>query len=80
MVLHYFFWPGLKSDVVKFCRSCHTCQVSGKPNQVIPTAPLKLIPAVRETFEHVDVDTSLIVLVPYPKPSQVTKHAHHVVC
>ncbi|KAL4005472.1 hypothetical protein ACER0C_005185 [Sarotherodon galilaeus] len=31
-VLCYFFWPGLRSDAVNFCRSCHTCQLTGKPN------------------------------------------------
>ncbi len=55
-ILRYFFWPGLKSDVVKFCRSCHTFQVSGKPNQKIPAAPLHPIPVVGEPFEHIIVD------------------------
>lgn len=41
---------------MKFCRSCHTCQVSGKPNQVIPAAPLKPIPVIEEPFEHVIID------------------------
>ncbi|CAI5657199.1 unnamed protein product [Oreochromis niloticus] len=40
-VLRYFFWPGLKSDVVKFCRSCHTCQLAGKPNQWCLKSKLK---------------------------------------
>ena len=44
-ILSHFFWPGLQSDVAKFCRSCHACQVVGKPNQKIPAAPLKPIPA-----------------------------------
>lgn len=26
-ILCYFFWPGIKSDVVQYCRSCHVCQV-----------------------------------------------------
>lgn len=42
--------------MVDFCRSCHTCQVSGKPNQTIPVAPLKPIPVMGEPFEHVIVD------------------------
>lgn len=33
-VLRYFFWPGLKTNVEKYCRSCHTCQITGKPNKV----------------------------------------------
>ena len=44
-VLRHFFWPGLKRDVVQFCKSCHVCQVIGKPNQTIPPAPLYPIPA-----------------------------------
>lgn len=55
-VLKYFFWPGLKSDVVKFCRSCHVCQVVRKPNQKIHPAPLHPIPAIGEPFERVILD------------------------
>lgn len=55
-VLQHFFWPGLKSDVIKYCKTCHICQVGGKPNQVVPPAPLCPIPAVGEPFERVLVD------------------------
>ena len=55
-ILRHFFWPGLKRDVAAFCRTCHTCRVTGKPNQVIPPAPLCPIPALGEPFEHVLVD------------------------
>ncbi len=34
-LLKHFFWPGLKSTVSQCCRSCHACQVAGKPNLVI---------------------------------------------
>ncbi len=40
-LMKHFFWPSMKSDVAKFCKSCHACQVAGKPNQVVPLAPLK---------------------------------------
>lgn len=30
-ILKQFFWPGIHSDVVTFCRACHVCQVAGKP-------------------------------------------------
>ena len=33
-VLKHFFWPGLKSDVVQYCLTCHVCQVVDKPHQV----------------------------------------------
>ncbi len=52
-ILRHFFWPSLKTDVANFC--C-TCQITGKPNQVIPPAPLVPIPVVGEPFEHVIVD------------------------
>ena len=51
-----FFWPGLRKDVVDYCRTCHTCQIVGKPNIVIPVAPLQPIPAFGEPFSRVIVD------------------------
>jgi hypothetical protein len=36
----HFWWPGIMKDVQSFCKSCHICQVAGKPNQKIPIAPL----------------------------------------
>ena len=55
-ILRHFFWPGLKRDVVNYCRTCHSCQITGKPNQVIPPAPLQPIPVASEPFEHVILD------------------------
>lgn len=55
-VLRHFFWPRIKSDVIKYCRSCHACQTVGKPNQVISPAPLKPIPAIGEPFERILLD------------------------
>ncbi len=69
-ILQHFFWPGLKRDVAKFCRTCHTCQITGKPNQVIPRAPLSPIPVMGEAFEEVLVDWLASVL--YRKQKQVT--------
>nr|XP_043896825.1 uncharacterized protein LOC122778793 [Solea senegalensis] len=55
-ILKHFFWPGMKKEVTRFCKTCSTCQVVGKPNQVVPPAPLHPIPAVGEPFERVLVD------------------------
>ncbi|XP_066518564.1 uncharacterized protein [Hoplias malabaricus] len=55
-ILRHFFWPGLKSDVSNFCRSCHVCQLVGKPNQSIPSAPLHPIPVMGEPFEKILLD------------------------
>lgn len=54
--MKHFFWPGLKSDVVSYCRSCATCQIVGKPNQGVPPAPLQPVPAMGESFEQIIVD------------------------
>uniref|UniRef100_A0A3B3R4L1 Gypsy retrotransposon integrase-like protein 1 n=1 Tax=Paramormyrops kingsleyae TaxID=1676925 RepID=A0A3B3R4L1_9TELE len=55
-LLAYFFWRGVNADVKRYCRSCHACQVVGKPNQTIASAPLRPIPAMGEPFEHVLID------------------------
>uniref|UniRef100_A0A8C1TD20 Gypsy retrotransposon integrase-like protein 1 n=1 Tax=Cyprinus carpio TaxID=7962 RepID=A0A8C1TD20_CYPCA len=71
-ILRHFFWPGLKRDVVRFCRICHICQLTGKPNQLIPPAPLSPIPVVGEAFEQVLVDC----VGPLPK----TKSGNQFLC
>uniref|UniRef100_A0A8C5DMZ9 Gypsy retrotransposon integrase-like protein 1 n=1 Tax=Gouania willdenowi TaxID=441366 RepID=A0A8C5DMZ9_GOUWI len=75
-ILRHFFWPGLKSDVVRHCRVCHWCQVSGKPNQIIPPAPLYPIPAVGEPFERVLVDC----VGPLPRTKSGNKFLVTVMC
>lgn len=56
LLFKHFFWPGMKSDVSKFCRSCHVWQIVVKPNQVIPPAPLCPILVIDQPFDHVIVD------------------------
>ena len=46
----------IRIDVSNYCRTCHTCQVTGKPNQKIPRAPLYPIPAVGEPFSRILID------------------------
>ena len=55
-ILNHFYWPGLKADVSNYCRSCHTCRVVGKPNQVIPKAGLQPIHAFDEPFSRIIID------------------------
>ncbi len=55
-MLRHFFWPGLKKDVAKYCRTYHVRQVAGKANSALPPAPLYPIPAVGEPFDRVIVD------------------------
>ena len=55
-ILNHFYWPGLKTDVSNYCRSYHTCQVVGKPNQVIPKAGLQPITAFDKPFSRIIID------------------------
>lgn len=55
-MFQHFFWPGLRKNVSEYCRTCHVCQMSGKPNQVIKPVPLKPIPAVHEPFKKIIID------------------------
>ena len=55
-IINHFYWPGLKSDVSKYCKTCHTCQMVGRPNQTIPKAQLQLIPAFDEPFSRILLD------------------------
>ena len=55
-ISQHFFWPGVKQDVVRFCKTCHVCQLTGKPNQTIPPAPLYPIPVIGQPFDHVIAD------------------------
>ena len=63
-----FFWPRMKFDVVKFIKNCHTCQVAGKPNEIIPRAPLNPIVVPHEPFHRIIIDC----VGPLPK----TKKGH----
>lgn len=49
-VLRHFFWPGLKTDTATFCRSCHVCQVTGKPNRKLTAVHCRLN-LVQETLK-----------------------------
>ncbi|XP_033761567.1 uncharacterized protein LOC117343335 [Pecten maximus] len=75
-VLTHFFWPKMKSDVAQYCRSCHICQVVGKPNQKIPCAPLQPIPACDEPFSQVIIDC----VGPLPKTRSGNEYLLTVMC
>uniref|UniRef100_A0A674N472 Gypsy retrotransposon integrase-like protein 1 n=1 Tax=Takifugu rubripes TaxID=31033 RepID=A0A674N472_TAKRU len=75
-ILRHFFWPGLKADVVRHCRPCHVCQVTGKPNQVVPPAPLCPIPMMGEPFERVMVDC----VGPLPKTKSGNQFLLTIMC
>ena len=75
-VLQHFFWPGLKRDVAKWCKECHTCQLGGKPNQNILQAPLHPIPAFDEPFSHIIIDC----VGPLPKTKSQNEYLLTIMC
>ena len=75
-ILNHFYWPGLKPDVSNYCCSCHTCQVVGKPNQVIPKAGLQPIPAFDEPFSRIIIDC----VGPLPKTKSGNEYLDYYVC
>ncbi len=52
----YLFWPGCKSSIAEFCRTCGVCQRSGNPNQKVPFALLQPVPVMAEPFERLILD------------------------
>ena len=75
-ILNHFYWPGLKSDVSKHCKSCHTCQMVGKPNQTIPKAHLQPIPAFEEPFSRIIIDC----VGPLPKTKSGCEYLLTIMC
>ncbi|XP_033100281.1 uncharacterized protein LOC117103773, partial [Anneissia japonica] len=55
-ISNHFYWPKLHKDVVHFCKTCHVCQIIGKPQPSIKPAPLIPIPVFEEPFSRVIVD------------------------
>ncbi|MDA3074185.1 DDE-type integrase/transposase/recombinase, partial [Campylobacter sp. JMF_10 EL2] len=75
-ILNHFYWPGIRQDVVNFCKSCHTCQLVGKPNQTIPKSPLQPIPAFEEPFSRIIIDC----VGPLPKTRSGCEYMLTIMC
>ena len=75
-LLDHFYWPQMKKDVSEFCRSCHTCQMVGKPNQSISHAPLHPIPAFGEPFSRIIIDC----VGPLPKTKSGNEFLLTIMC
>ena len=75
-VLNHFYWPHLRRDVSEYCKSCHVCQMVGKPNESIPAAPLKPIPACSEPFSEIIIDC----VGPLPKTKSGNQYLLTIMC
>ena len=54
-VLSNFYWPGVSSDVTRFCQSCDICQRT-IPRGRVPRVPLGKMPVIDVPFKRVAVD------------------------
>ena len=61
---------------MKYCKSCHKCQVVRKPNQRPNPAPLKPVPAIEEPFSRVLVDC----VGPLPKTRSGNQYLLTIMC
>ena len=75
-ILNHFYWPRMRRDVAQFCQTCHSCQTVGKPNQSVPKAPLKPIPAFEEPFSRVLIDC----VGPLPKTKSGNQYLLTMMC
>lgn len=50
----HFYWPGLRADVVKFCKTCPECQLTS--NRLPSKAPLHPLPVIGVPFERLAMD------------------------
>ena len=75
-IINHFYWPGLKSDVSKYCKTCHTCQMVGKPNQTIPKAQLQPIPAFDKPFSSILIDC----VGPLPRTKSGNEYLLTIMC
>ncbi|KAL3865773.1 hypothetical protein ACJMK2_043128 [Sinanodonta woodiana] len=55
MILESFFWPGVFSDVKKYCISCHECQMTAK-RTAGEKAPMVCPPVITELFSKIAMD------------------------
>ena len=75
-IINHFYWPGLKSDDSKYCKTCHTCQMVGKPNQTIPKAQLQPIPVFDEPSSRILIDC----VGPLPRTKSGNEYLLTIMC
>lgn len=54
-VLSNFFWPGLTSDISRFCQSCDQCQRT-LPKGRVSKVPLGSMPLIDTPFQRIAID------------------------
>lgn len=65
-----FYWPGLYKEVLKYCKTCHECQVVA-PIKVSDRGQLQPLPIMSVPYERIAMD----IIGPLPKSSSGHKFA-----
>ena len=50
-----FYWPGIQSDITRFCKSCDVCQKKVNKGSV-PKVPLQQMPLIDTSFKRLAID------------------------
>ena len=66
----------MKRDVKEYVKCCHICQIAGKPNEVIPPAPLKTIIVPHQPFSKLVIDC----VGPLPKTRKGNPYLLTIMC
>ncbi len=74
MISRYFVWPGMRKDIVEYCRSCTVCQRKSKSKP--RRAPAVERPILSEPFESVAID----LVGPLPKGKGGCRYLLTYVC
>ena len=75
-LMRHFHWPRVKRDVATYIKTCHTCQMTGKPNQAIKPAPLSPIVVTANPFDHLLIDC----VGPLPRSKSGNEYLLTVMC
>ena len=72
----HFFWPRMRKDIASYCKTCHVCQVAGKPQHKPQKVPLIPIPALEEPFNRIICDC----VGPLPKSKSGHEYLFTIMC
>ena len=54
-IMNHFYWPSIRGDVQRYCRSCDICQRTGSKGRVVKV-PLGEMPLIDTPFKRVAID------------------------
>lgn len=71
-VMQRFYWPGVRTDIAKFCSSCMECQHTARRHK--QRAKLRPLPVIGESFRRIAKD--IVGPLPRSKRQQIPADPH----